>query len=173
MQGMAQCMVHMCQQLQHLEMTRANGVFVWKIPEVQSKYRDARTGRKTTIYSSPFYTRPYGYKMCVGAYLNGDGVGRGTHLSLFFALMRSEYDPFLLWPFEQLVHIILMNQCRPGEHIVQTFKPTPESSSFQKPMCDMNVACGCPKFAHQDVLRDNNFTRGDTLYIKCIVDPEP
>ena len=56
-----------------------------------------------SLYSQPFYTGRYGYKMCGRVYLNGDGMGKGTHLSLFFVLMRGEYDALLEWPFRQKV----------------------------------------------------------------------
>ena len=29
-----------------------------------------------------------GYKMCTHAYINGDGIGKRTHLSLFFVLIK-------------------------------------------------------------------------------------
>ena len=38
--------------------------------------------------------------MCIRAYLNGDGIGENTHLSLFFVIMKGEYDPLLVWPFD-------------------------------------------------------------------------
>ena len=44
-----------------------------------------------------------GYKMCIRAYLNGDGIGYKTHFSVFFVLMRGEFDPLLKWPFEYKV----------------------------------------------------------------------
>ena len=56
-----------------------------------------------SLYSQPFYTDRYGCKMCGRVYLNGDGMGKGTHLSLFFVLMRGEYDALLEWPFRQKV----------------------------------------------------------------------
>ena len=37
--------------------------------------------------------------MCIQVYLNGDGIGRGTHLSVFFVLMNGEYGNGLQWPF--------------------------------------------------------------------------
>ena len=30
---------------------------------------------------------------------NGDGIGKGTHLSLFFVVMHGEFDNILQWPF--------------------------------------------------------------------------
>lgn len=50
-----------------------------------------------------FYTSRYGYKMCLRIYLNGDGTGRGTHLSLFFVVMKGPHDALLRWPFNQKV----------------------------------------------------------------------
>ena len=44
-----------------------------------------------------------GYKMCARLYLNGDGMGKGTHVSLFFVVMRGAYDALLKWPFRQKV----------------------------------------------------------------------
>ena len=44
-----------------------------------------------------------GYKMCIRAYLNGDGIGKKTHLSVFFVLMKEKFDPLLNWPFDYKV----------------------------------------------------------------------
>lgn len=61
-------------------------------------------------YSPPnpaaFYTSRYGYKMCLRVYLNGDGTGRGTHLSLFFVVMKGPHDALLRWPFNQKVRAL-------------------------------------------------------------------
>ena len=77
-----------------------NGSFIWKIPDVRRKFRDAKLGHVCSIYSPPFYTSKTGYKMCVRCYLNGDGLGEGQYLSLFFVIMKGEYDALLLWPFD-------------------------------------------------------------------------
>lgn len=156
-------------QLQASLASTHNGSFLWRIPDVERRRRDAQEERITSIYSPPFYTGRNGYKMCIRAYLNGDGIGFKTHLSLFFVLMRGEYDPLLKWPFEHKVSLILVDQ-EHRKHIVQTFKPTPESSSFKRPTSDMNVASGCPQFSTADVLQQNNYVKDDIMYIKCIVD---
>lgn len=54
-------------------------------------------------FATAFYTSKYGYKMCLRVYLNGDGTGRGTHLSLFFVVMKGPNDALLRWPFNQKV----------------------------------------------------------------------
>ena len=156
-------------QLQASLASTHNGSFLWRIPDVSRRKRDAIDERITSIYSPPFYTGRNGYKMCIRAYLNGDGSGHTTHLSLFFVLMKGEYDPLLKWPFDYKVSMILVDQNR-RKHLVQTFKPTPESSSFQRPQTDMNVASGCPQFAKLSVLDDEDYVKENVMYIKCIVD---
>ncbi|XP_065899595.1 TNF receptor-associated factor 2-like isoform X2 [Dysidea avara] len=156
-------------QLQASLASTHNGAFLWRIPEMRRRIRDAKIGRITSIYSPPFYTGINGYKMCIRAYLNGDGTGEGTHLSIFFVLMRGEYDPLLQWPFEHKVSLILVDQDQ-KKHLVQTFKPNIQSSSFQKPKSDMNVASGCPEFAKLSILDNPSYVKDDVMYIKAVVD---
>ncbi|MBC6401979.1 MAG: hypothetical protein GDA37_13425 [Ekhidna sp.] len=156
-------------QLQASLASTHNGAFLWRVPEMRRRIRDAKIGRITSIYSPPFYTGRNGYKMCIRAYLNGDGTGEGTHLSIFFVLMRGEYDPLLQWPFEHKVSLILVDQDQ-KKHLVQTFKPNIQSSSFQRPKSDMNVASGCPEFAKLSVLDNPSYVKDDVMYIKAVVD---
>lgn len=156
-------------QLQASLASTHNGSFLWRIPEIARRKRDGIDERVTSIYSPPFYTGRNGYKMCVRAYLNGDGMGYKTHLSLFFVLMKGEFDPLLKWPFEYKVSLILVDQNH-RKHIVQTFKPTVDSNSFQRPAMDMNVASGCPQFAKLTALQDENYVKDDVIFIKCIID---
>ena len=102
--------------------------------------------------------------MCIRCYLNGDGMGLKTHVSLFFVLMMGDHDALLPWPFACKVSLILMDQ----EHIVQSFKPTLDSSSFKRPVTNMNVASGCPQFAKLTVQDDDKYVKNDVMYIKCI-----
>ena len=156
-------------QLQASLASTHNGAFLWRIPDMKRRIRDARIGRITSIYSPPFYTGKNGYKMCIRAYLNGDGGGEGTHLSIFFVLMKGEYDALLQWPFDHKVSLVLIDQGQ-KKHLVQTFKPNIQSSSFQRPKSDMNVASGCPEFAKLSILDDPSYVKDDVMFIKAIVD---
>ena len=69
-------------------------------------------------YSPHFYTHPSGYKMCLKVYANGDGSGKGTHLSIYVYLMRGEFDDLLKWPFRGEVSVKLLNQVEDKNHIV-------------------------------------------------------
>jgi len=152
-----------------LDVKTTHGILVWKIPDIRRRYRDATESRTISLYSPPFYTSPHGYRMCIRTYLNGDGIGKGTHVSLFFVLMRSEHDNLLNWPFKQLVRFTLINQKNPAASITEAFVPDLHSPSFKKPEADMNVASGFPKFARQSILQDENFTQDNVIYIKCQV----
>ena len=154
-------------QLQASLASTHTGSLLWMIPEIGRRRRDAFERRITSIYSPPFYSGRSGYKMCIRAYLNGDGIGSNTHLSVFFVLMRGEYDPLLKWPFEYKVSLVLVDQDM-KQPIVQTFVASPESSSFQRPRSDMNVASGCPQFAKLSVIDEGNYVRDDVMFLKCI-----
>ena len=153
-----------------LDVKTTNGTFIWKIPDIRRRYRDAVDGKTVSLYSPPFYTSPHGYRVCVRTYLNGDGIGKGTHISVFFFIMRSEHDNLLSWPFKQSVRFTLTNQKNPAASITEAFTPDLHSPSFQKPEYDMNIASGFPKFARQSVLQDENFTQDNIIFLKCQVD---
>ena len=92
--------------IQCLESASYDGRLMWKISEYKKRKADAVSNKVASIYSQPFYSSRFGYKMCARVYLNGDGMGKNTHLSLFFVVMRGEYDQLLTWPFKQKVGII-------------------------------------------------------------------
>ncbi|XP_041035287.1 TNF receptor-associated factor 3-like [Carcharodon carcharias] len=157
---------------QLLETASYNGQLIWKIRDYTRRKQEAVSGKTLSLYSQPFYTSPFGYKMCARVYLNGDGMGKGTHLSLFFVVMRGEYDPLLPWPFRQKVTLTLLDQGPSRMHVSDTFKPDPNSTSFRRPHTEMNIASGCPLFVTQTVLENemHHYIKDDTIFIKIAVD---
>ena len=147
-----------------------NGELIWRIPNFKQRQEDAKSHKFSSIYSLPFYTSRYGYKMCLRLYPYGDGSGKGTHLSLFIVIMRGEYDDILEWPYRHKVTFQLLN-LKGGKDIIDAFRADPESSSFKKPVSDMNVATGCPRFAQLDTLQSQGFIANDTVYIRAKVEP--
>ncbi|TSO67497.1 TNF receptor-associated factor 3 [Bagarius yarrelli] len=163
--------------LQVLETASFNGTLIWKIHDYKRRKQEAVASKTLSLYSQPFYTGYFGYKMCARVYLNGDGMGKGTHLSLFFVVMRGEYDALLPWPFRQKVTLMLMDQGPARKHLGDAFKPDPNSSSFRRPTGEMNIASGCPLFVAQTVLENGTYIKDDTIFIKVTVDtsdlPDP
>ncbi len=156
--------------IQLLERATYNGVLLWKIDEFERRRREAVDGVTLSLYSTPFYTSRHGYKMCARVYLNGDGMGKGSHLSFFFVIMRGPFDALLQWPFKQKVTLSLINQ-NGKKHISDSFRPDPHSSSFQKPgRREMNIASGCPMFIRIDHLLNGGFAKDDAIYVRVVVE---
>lgn len=56
--------------VQTLQATTYNGVFIWKIPELEVQH-EAKIGKMVSLYSAPFYTGRHGYKVCLRLQLHG------------------------------------------------------------------------------------------------------
>ena len=157
------------EQIKQKEASNYNGVLLWKISDFARKKQEAVSGMQTSLYSPCFYSSSHGYKMCVRLYLNGDGMGRGTHISLFFVVMRGQYDALLRWPFRQKVTFMLLDQDN-VEHVIDAFRPDPSSNSFQRPKREMNIASGCPNFFPLLELNNHAYVRDDTMFLKIMID---
>ena len=151
------------------EFSSYDGQLLWKITEFARRRNEAVSGQQVSFYSPCFYTSRYGYKMCARIYLNGDGMGRGTHISVFFVVMRGQYDAILRWPFRQKVTFMLLDQDN-VEHVIDAFRPDPNSSSFQRPRRETNIASGCPMFCSLTELNNHAYVRDDIMFLKIIFD---
>ena len=150
-----------------------NGILIWKVNEVEKRIEEARTGKILSLYSPPFFTSLHGYRMCMRLYLDGDGQGKGTHVSLFLVIMKSDFDDLLSWPFKQKVTLYLLNQHDPYKsraHIARAFRPTETSTSFQKPKGSFNTAFGFPRLAPISKLYDRSYVQDDCMYFKVKID---
>ena len=149
--------------------TSANGTLLWKIDSFTRLRQDAVSGVQSAIYSPHFYSSQFGYKMCARVYMNGDGFGKNTHISLFFVVMKGDFDALLPWPFQKKITMMLLDQNN-GEHMIDAFRADHESSSFQRPKNNMNVASGSPLFMPLNGLSNRTYVKDETMFIKIIVD---
>ena len=101
--------------------TSYSGMYIWKVAEL-------------------FFTSRHGHKLCLRVYLNGDGSGRGTHISFLITLMKGEFDPLLPWPFKQTISLSFLAQDGVSQDIRQ---PDEDSSGFQIPKSETKVASHC------------------------------
>ncbi|XP_041618364.1 TNF receptor-associated factor 1 [Vulpes lagopus] len=159
------------QSLRLTEEASFDGTFLWKITNVTRRCHESACGRTVSLFSPAFYTAKYGYKLCLRLYLNGDGTGKRTHLSLFIVIMRGEYDALLPWPFRNKVTFMLLDQNN-REHAIDAFRPDLSSASFQRPQSETNVASGCPLFFPLSRLQSpkHAYVKDDTMFLKCIVE---
>ena len=152
--------------LEEQDPVRYDGRYTWRIPEFARKRREAVDGRKVSFCSSFFYSSHDGYKMCVRIYLNGDGTGRGTHISLFLVVLPGNFDAILSWPFRPRVTFTLVDQDH-AEDVIGYFQ-----SPFEDPRRATNIAnIGCPTFFSIEELNNHAYVRDDTMFIKIFVDP--
>ena len=61
-------------------------------------------------FSSPFYTHPKGYKMCLTVTANSFDQCDGTHTAVGAWLMKGEFDDQLKWPLRGYITIRLLSQ---------------------------------------------------------------
>ena len=83
-------------ELQKFSSVKHNKVFLWRIDSFNEILKEAKNGGEETIDNNLFYknseTESFGYKLKVYIYPNGHGDGKNTHLSVFIAVMKGEYD---------------------------------------------------------------------------------
>ena len=61
---------------------------IWRIDEFGRKMKEAKNGNTPTLFSPPFYTSRHGYRLAASLCLNGDGKGKGTHISAFISILK-------------------------------------------------------------------------------------
>jgi hypothetical protein len=147
-----------------LECPSYDGTHLWKIEDYGQLLNEAMMGKRLFIDSQPFYVGRNGYKVCARAYLNGDGLGKGTHLSLFLVVLRGKYDSLIPWPFQQKVTFKLIDQSDQDPHIIASFQPR-----LHKP-ANTNIASGNPLFVPKAVLNNGKYIKGNVMFLKVTVD---
>ena len=168
-QDLSKLVADMDLKIQLQENKTLNGELIWKIDKVDFRMTQARSGKVVTLHSAPCYTKQYEYKYCTRLYLQGDGMGRSTHVSLFFVVMKSEYDQLLTWPMQKRITFELINHVNNAESVIESFVSNPRSSSFQRPTNNMNVASGCPMFIALENFLSGGFIVDNCVYIKTTV----
>ena len=145
---------------------------VWQITDVFHKCAEARENPEHCVLSPPFYTSRMGYKVCMRLYMNGHGREWKSNMSFFFVLMKGNYDGILQWPFSCRVELRVLGQGdRRGDDAVVSFQPDPQSASFARPVCGMNVADDVPQCALPlDIFRrGGGYVENDTMFVKVVV----
>ena len=121
------------------------------------------------MHSVSCFTQQYGYKYCIRLYLHGDGTGRATHVSIFFVVIKSEYDELLPWPMRKRVTFEMISLEHEEDSIIETFVSNPKSSSFQRPTKNINVVSGCPTFISIERFSNEGFIKDNCAFIRTTV----
>ena len=149
--------------------------YIWKINRFSKMQSQAKSGEKlTSIYSPPFYY--YGYKFRLWLFPNGRADEKGTHLSLYFQLMKGEYDAKLSWPFQGIVKLSLIDQqenATDRKNIVHSFIANPSNEKvYGRPFTDENNAYGFVDFFSLTKLKERRYIVDDTIFTQVQVAPE-
>ncbi|XP_037327880.2 TNF receptor-associated factor 5 isoform X1 [Pungitius pungitius] len=161
--------------LRELGAASFGGRLVWKIDDFGSRREAEVRGQPPCLSSVPFHAGTCGYNLAARVYLNGDGEGRGTHVSLYVVLLPGDFDALLPWPFRQTVTLSLLDQSGAANHRSLSFRPDPTSKSFGRPAAGSagNVAVGFPCFVPLGELEPRHsaeYVKDDALFVKVKVD---
>ena len=154
----------------------ARNQLIWRIDEYSRKMKEAKSGNTTTLFSPPFNTSKHGYRLCASMCLNGDGKGKGTHISAFVSILKGAYDNLLKWPFSFRVTFYLLDQNSDPclrKHIKFSIKPNPcpDNEPFLgQPKMEKNASFGGAKFAKHEDCESRTYVKDDTIFLKIAID---
>ena len=151
---------------------KEDGKLLWVISNYSQNLEDARRGVNRWLYSEPFFSGRYGYKLCACVSLYGDEEGYGTHLSVYIAVMRGKYDALLPWPFQQQVKFFLLDQEESyydRRDFVIPIIPNSLLEGWNRPGTNVNPGVGVWKFFAHERLRPGGFLVDDTIFLKVEV----
>ena len=132
-----------------------------------SEYRMKKDSNER-YYSPSFYTSPGGYHMAVLVDTNGDGLGKGTHMSVFALLRKGKYDTCHKWPFIGEILVTLLNQLEDKNHISKTISITFTNFGSTR---GFSKFIAHSKLAH-DKVKNTQYLKDDTLYFRVSVEYE-
>lgn len=114
----------------------------WTIENWRETLEVAKGEDGMKLESMPYYMGHPGFKVGIYAYPNGFRESIGTHLSIYFKVMRGRYDDSLTWPFSHVVRISLIDQRPGGRNVEHSLDPGAEellqdvSEHYRKPTSD-------------------------------------
>jgi len=143
--------------------------YIYKVADFHKKLRTAQHDDSLVrLYSEPFYTHKYGYRLKLEVNPNGCKAGKGTHVSVFLHVLRGEYDAILTWPFEWKIRFILLDQ-KPNQkkNIKMTFpRKSSDYDNFKRPTTDQNIGRGLATFVSHETLSTEHYVINGVLFIQ-------
>ena len=137
--------------------------FNWKVSGFGKALKKAKHGEKTSILSDPFYRYAYKFRLVLDP--NGYGMGENTHLSIFFFVMKSEYDAILSWPLNTRITFRLIDQqedANDRENIVKSLRIAKHLRCFARPMTDGYKGRGLTTFVLHKKLKERRYILNDS-----------
>ncbi|XP_031837033.1 TNF receptor-associated factor 6 isoform X3 [Nomia melanderi] len=142
-----------------------NGVYIWRLHSFHEKLESMMTDSLKMFYSPGFYTSPNGYKICARINISSKDP---EFLSVLLHIMKSENDDGLDWPFNGIMHFILVHPHNQEKDIREITSSKPDLEAFRKPICELNKrSFGYTEFVRVRDLPD--FLQNDCLIFRIEV----
>ena len=151
-----------------LENTKLFPSMPWIIRLDEFSKKKTQNGVKWT--SDPFFTIPTGYKLCLLVYAGGGREqGRG-HISIYTELQRGPNDDILLWPFDKVIKVTLLNQLEDRYHHskLTRFKDADCKNCGFEPGAESAIGRGNLKFIGHGDLDKKQFQNCQYLKDDCL-----
>jgi TNF receptor-associated factor 4 len=153
--------------------------FIWKIDHFDENLNKAKESvEKHVLYSDPFYTEKYGYKLRVILYPNGHRDEYAGHVSIYIQILRGEYDAVLTWPFARKITFTLLDQKenlqqRKNVQMKLSYKGMLDKpQNYKRPTTDTNAGPGYGKFISHEELMTENYIVEDSIFVQVEVGEE-
>ena len=140
-----------------------NDLWTFRLSEYQLK-KDSNKQFKFP----PFYTHPTGYHMALQVYVNGEGAAEGTHVSVYAAILKGEYDARLKWPIRGRVTFALLNQLEEKNHHTKTMELYTVDNTHPGSFWGFAKFIPHSALAH-DPVKNTQYLKNDTLYFRMEV----
>uniref|UniRef100_T1JD62 MATH domain-containing protein n=1 Tax=Strigamia maritima TaxID=126957 RepID=T1JD62_STRMM len=139
--------------------------YIWRVEKFEQHLTTAKMGKQPYIYSDPFFSNQFGYKMRLKLYPNGYGEGKGTHLSVYLEVMKGPNDAILNWPIQYSGQLSMLDQLAHKLHHSWPLETDAKNTKFDKSMSDYKLGFGFSTFIASPQLKPSYLVDG-TIFFK-------
>ena len=158
-------------------MSNCSGTCTLKIFDFENRLQQAKSYQHigNEITGKPFFTSCNGYKMRIFVHLDeGEQLGLAGYMGVYIALMRSDHDETLQWPFNKRCTFSVIDQQDEGfyrENHVRTLTTGELHDCFNRPRQNENVGRGPNKFILHSKLRTRKYIKDDAVFVNVQIEP--
>ncbi|WKX92007.1 hypothetical protein Q1695_010216 [Nippostrongylus brasiliensis] len=120
---------------------------IFRIKNINMTILNARNEANQLLFSQPFETHRYGYKMTLIIAPFGDAGSARQYLSVYVTIVKGDYDDVLRWPFIYPITFIA-HAANSRDNLTKKLvpNPTPENDVFLGRPKTRNAAFGFQRF---------------------------
>ncbi|XP_005105190.1 uncharacterized protein LOC101845637 isoform X2 [Aplysia californica] len=144
--------------------------FEWTISDYKAKLKNEKMNRGSKEVSRLFYITHQGYRCQLEAYLNGNGTGYGTCMSVFLRVVKGEHDDRLKWPVDLTLVIIVVNQTDDNSDSLKPSAPVRNKFRYNRPTStneDGTDCWGLIEYVSHDLMKQRSYIKNDAIILKC------